>query len=1439
MRCAVRCSVFNPRPLAAWRACYRGNFTDSLIADSPVAESGRTREFFSIFRYAAPMTATDIPQKLGRYRILRRLGAGGMAEVFLAKSSGAEGIEKLLVVKRVLPSFARSGKFISMFVDEAKVAMRLNHPNIVQVYAFEQEGNEFLLAMEFVDGVDLGRLVKAARHAGRPLPYGLAAYIVTEVSRGLDYAHKRRDEHNQPMEIVHRDVSPQNVLLTYDGFAKIADFGIAKAKLVSEETGVIKGKFAYMSPEQARGERIDARSDVYSLGILLAELLMNRPMFPGKHGLDVLEKVRDGERTLPSHVNAQVPRALDRIVERATAKNPEERYQSARSLASALTQYLHSQEDLWDGEALEKYIAEVSPKPEDSAIEVLPSLPPGSDVLQQTRERRRVVVIAGRALEGDDADEVPSMSEEARKILDDIAYKADAVLTWPQGEGRGAFRLIIGLGQSTVNDPLRAVSLSTDIIDALAGLSADRLVTLSACFGLSRGMVSTMRDTSGRLLQYAPVGNVLDVAEQLATVGQRGEVLVSGAVYRLVRRDYRFEEDSRDVRVDTRTSEGERKLAVWKLLGSLSADERAQQQRKAPAGFLGRARELDTIESHWVETCEAKRIRFVSLVGDLGVGKTALVQAATETLLPAPTVVRAECTFGETDSPYGVIAQLMRQTLGLKSEAGADEVAQGVEARLAEVIRSHSQRELMMRSVHAMLGTGTRSGEHEERGRVLRRVVEVLLGAMVERGPVMIWVDGLQWIDQPSLTLISSMRTKRYSFPIMVLFSSRPDERLEKALSGIPRLELGELDEAAQEELVTKLFDAEVPEEIKTLILSRAGGNPFFVHELIEALNERGVVGYEGQGAARRVIRHPGVPLSLPTTLEGVVAARLDELDEDERRAARWLAAAGAGLSSRDLSTMAQLPMEDAVAALAERGLVVRREGQIAFANNVIRQVAYEATALDDRARMHRRIAQHFSGRQDIARGRIARHLEQAGERAAAARAYMDAAKDARSVYSNRDALRFYSRALELLSPDDDELRFTAHQGREQILRGLGRPNEQSRELQAMKAIASRGGSPRRRAAALLGLARFEVDNAQLDIAAELLPEAIEAARAAGDLKMELDALRVEAELARNRGEPDHALRSCEIALERAGYGREVLASRGSILVQQGILRRRLGRADKACESYTEAIVIFRRLGIRRQEAFALNSLGVALGANGEYEDAILAIRASIHIDRETGDRMRLGRKLSNVGQMYEALGDRKNGMRFLTRALDVFEVVDDRAGRCDALSGLAEVLLLGEGPDAARAPLDQARRIAKRLSNYEIARERIVRARMERVAGALPASEEAARDGLRAASEDGLVSFQAQCQAELAMTLAASEKFDEARDFASKALEQARESGVENLERVYGQLASVFAAVGEEDAEDEVRGLARDYVSAKAAAIRSDALRKCFLDSPDVRPLR
>lgn len=1392
----------------------------------------------------------ELPARLGRYQILRRLGTGGMAEVFLAKTTGAEGIEKVLVVKRVLPSFARSAKFISMFVDEAKVAMRLNHPHVVQVYAFEQERREFLLAMEFVDGIDLGRLVAGARRTGGRLPYELAAKIVADVAKGLDYAHKRKDEAGEPLEIVHRDVSPQNVLITYDGVVKVADFGIAKAKLVSEETGVIKGKFAYMSPEQARGERVDRRSDVYSMGVLLAELLMNRAMYPGQHGLDVLDQVRDGKLTLPAEVDPDVPVELQAVVAKATARQREDRFESARALANALLKYLHGLENPVDTESLEAFLMDVTPRERTSYLAA--SERPSAVTVHQTalsgvgtgeiRERRRVVVIAGLFCEAGTGELIDDHTVDPGvvRVLDAIAYKNDAVLSWPDGQGRRRFHFLVGFGRTSVSDPLLATRLGMDVIEALAGLEEDLAEPLTAALGISRGVISSVRNAQHRLVRYAPVGSVLEVAERLAAGATGGEVLASGDIYRLVRRDFAFAEASREI--DVRTGAGETLgIAAWRLRGALTQAERAELLGASDVLELhGRVEALGLIRELYAEVVSDERASFAAVVGDLGIGKSSMLRAALDGLDPEPRIIWVDCGYGAGDTPHAVVADVLRAGLDLPTQVD-DETLQaalrtaGLDEEL--VLFAAATFKPLFSEVSEPLD------EPGDRVALLQRAVAGVFMTLAKQRPLVLVIDSMQWADKASLELFVRISRKNYPVPVLALVSTRPDSRAENILRGVPRITLEELDQSAARAVVRDRFGADVPDDVHTLIEARAGGNPFFLVELVDAMIERDVVDIEGEGAHRRVIRRPGAQVQLPTTLEGVIAARLDELDDDERLALRWLSVAGTGLHRGELDKLGgREGLDDALERLLERELVLLRPDHAwTFASAVVRQVAYEATDLEDRARMHRKVAGHLRQPGRLSGpGRIARHLEQAGERASAAQAYLEAGERARGMYSNHDALRFLGRALQLLPGDDLAKRFRAHVGREQILRFLGRPREQLRELEAMRRLAAQGGSPRRRATALLRHARFDLDNGHKPATVSaMVRDAFDAAKATGDIGLELDAYQLRAEIEGLQGQPQAALRLCEEALDRAGYREDLLGQRADMLVQQGILLRRVGDVPQAISAYTEAIVIFRRLGVARTEASALNGLGVALATAGQYEDAIKVLLASIQIDRETGGRLRLGRKLSNVGQLYERLGQGELGREYVRKALDVFEVVDDRNGRTDALAALAEMTIESGGdPTGASLLLDQARRIAEVAgSHYDIARERIVRSHLERALGRFDAAAEAASAGLQAARTGGLKSYELHALVQLARALAALGD-REALNVVADAWRRLEETRPERAERVQLEIARVFQGFDESDSAARAFEQAATTLQETAAGIRSERVRELFLSTPEAREI-
>ncbi|HOX44922.1 MAG TPA: protein kinase [Myxococcota bacterium] len=280
-----------------------------------------------------------LPRKLGRYVLEELLATGGMAEIYRALlPAPVEEASKILVIKRVLPHLARNREFIDLFLDEARISVPLSHGNIVQMFELGEEDGDYFLAMEYVRGRDLDSALQRLRAKGEVMPLALALHIAAGVADGLDYAHTFRDAADRPAGIVHRDVSPHNILLGYQGEVKITDFGIAKARSRLHQTsqGIIRGKACYLSPEQAESRPLDGRSDQFSLGAVLWELLTGRRAFEGDSEVASLERVRAAEAPPPSRLRPELPPAVDGIVARALARAPEERFPSCRALAVEL-----------------------------------------------------------------------------------------------------------------------------------------------------------------------------------------------------------------------------------------------------------------------------------------------------------------------------------------------------------------------------------------------------------------------------------------------------------------------------------------------------------------------------------------------------------------------------------------------------------------------------------------------------------------------------------------------------------------------------------------------------------------------------------------------------------------------------------------------------------------------------------------------------------------------------------------------------------------------------------------------------------------------------------------------------------------------------------------------------------------------------------------------
>ena len=380
--------------------------------------------------------------RLGSFEILRRLARGGMAEIYLARTSGPSGFEKLVVLKKILGKFADKPRYVQLFLEEAKLAASLDHPGIAQVYDIGMVDGSYFFAMEHLHGQDVRSLLHRAWRIGERLPIEHAVQIARHVASALHFAHEKRRSDGTLLGLVHRDVSPSNILVTYDGATKLLDFGVAKTatSTVKTRTGALKGKISYMSPEQARGASIDRRSDIFSLGIVLWEMVTTQRLYRADNDLATLQLIIHQPPRPPSQVRPECPPELERIVLRALAQDPGARYPTAEQLVLELDELAREHKLKQSPNALAATLGQLFAPELAAWREAQAAGVPLADHLQELADRTRPVSesefirlqdgLAGDAgFAADDEDDVPELEDEPEVedvALDDARAIGDA-----------------------------------------------------------------------------------------------------------------------------------------------------------------------------------------------------------------------------------------------------------------------------------------------------------------------------------------------------------------------------------------------------------------------------------------------------------------------------------------------------------------------------------------------------------------------------------------------------------------------------------------------------------------------------------------------------------------------------------------------------------------------------------------------------------------------------------------------------------------------------------------------------------------------------------------------------------------------------------------------------------------------------------------------------
>ncbi len=1427
-------------------------------------------------------------EQYGKYQLVRRIGTGGMAEVFLARTQVAQGLAKQLVLKKIHPAFARSRQFVSMFVNEAKIALELNHPNIVQVFDFGQVGDTFFLAMEYVEGMDVLRLAQHARQAGRRIPFGLCSYIVQQSLKGLDYAHRKTDDFGEPRGIVHRDVSQQNVLVSWDGAVKIVDFGIARARDVHEETGVIKGKFAYMSPEQARGEPVDRRADVFSAGVVLFELVCGRPLYSGK-GHEVLEKVKAGAIPRPRYINRDIPVELESVIVKALMYHPGDRFQTARDMQNALgrfqLQLASDADELVDSSALAQFVAQVVPdearqravlpptsgthpptpasRGDDSQLEDLGSQPvtPPPRPPTEVRERKYVFVLEGQVC---GVAQLERRLGQARarallgdfvKIAADIAFKHEAHVHRQDDTG---FTFVVGLPVAGEDDAARSIRLALALVDALDGIGVDVEPELRLAVGIQRG-VAMYRRERGRRFSYDLAQSTTAIARRLAREAHGAELLVGGRVFRVARAEWNFEElPSIELPPDpdTQPDAGDeaRSARVYRLQGPKDRADRLRERSESELQLIGRELELKALRDAYRDVLLARKKRQLVVVGDAGVGKRSLVLAFLEGIPQGEaTIIRAAARVSTAYTPFAIVTELARDLLGLADGASPQEVTRRVERAAALLYPDDAHdREVrgLVQAVTTLLGGATSDGagaiDADERRQRIFQAMRRVESTLASDKPLVVIGEDAQWADEESSELFRALLKVPTARPILGIVTTRPEKRvLDAALdASADVIRLEELDDGQRMEMVRREFvPGENVDALAQQIVARAGGNPFFIREVLDSLEERGIVLAEPEdgehpGLLRWVVRD--APIQVPTSVESLLATRMDRLPQSEKDALLHAAVLGRRFNPGSVEALLGRRAEPELASLVERGLMARRGGQFAFKSDMAMSVAYGLLAPEERGRLHRAAASQIAGASGYRPGLddavVARHLELAGDARPAAERYLRAATQAVDVGGNADAFRQLTRALKLLGADDHERRFTARRQREEILGRLARRAEQLRELHNLRKEAEAIGTPERLAQAHCRLAQFYIDVGKAPAASRAVVPALEYAREAGDKLLEADALRLRGSIARLVGNNEEALALLAEALELCGEGEEALPQRALILNNRGTAQWNMGRLHDASESYAEALVIYRMLALPRLEARALNNMGIVFAALGEFEEALAHYKSSLKIDQQLGDRASLPLKLGNIGQTYADLGDTARAERYLKKALKFAEQMDDGSSACDAAISLAQVYLQKGEPRRGLALLDRGLQLAiEQRERYQEIRALVYIAFAQIDAGDPPGGAlELARSATELARKAPMLVGEIYGSCAQGMALMAMDRAAEAADLGARAvtLLEGRGEETEGSEQVYSMYAKMCIAAGRTADAEAALAKGRAEVAQKAAKLRDPELRQIYLSS-------
>jgi len=1204
----------------------------------------------------------QFPSAFGKYELLERIATGGMAEVFLARSFGVAGFEKRLVIKRIRPELAQDPRFVSLFINEAKIGVQLNHPNVVQVYDLGRVGSSWYMAMEHLHGRDLTRLVKTLRANDARLPAPDAVAIMARVCRGLAYAHALTDAAGERLGLVHRDVSPHNIVVCFDGEVKVVDFGVARLMNTTEAAAAERepgrpggGKYAYMSPEQASGGVVDHRTDIFSAGIVLWELLVGHRLFQSDDAAEKLRRVTEAIVPHPSTEGVDIDQDLWRILQRALAREPAERYASASLFEEDLRAWLfernlrvgrdeialqmkaafpaeaahHPMEldlarmvaDLDRLEAPDGTQGSATPRQQDD--ESLPGRLRPSD-----GERKMVAVLVI------DIDGLTDLS--ARVDPETLFKRRFQLLKWIRlttlrfgGEVTSAVDdhvvVLFGVPRTQIDDLHRALRCALDLHRNVGDLR-QRGLNVVLAIGVHVGEVTV--SIGPRRLRYVARGDTTRLARRLSAVADHGEVLASERVLLGAESSFLFRRG-----VDVANRGGRQPIPAYRLL------EPRRGLRIANRGsWLRRGAELDVIRAALVGLGLGTG-RVIALSGDTGTGKSRLLSEIRDRAhrRGLPFYLGRCSPFGE-DPPLEPFRDLLREVLGLNEDA-TPAMVQAQIGSLSLLGLTDRQRD----TLGSLLGL--RAPVHT-RDQTWVALADLIAG-LGREGPVIIALEDVHLLREAERHRLAALLAASRTQPVLFLLTSLPPTPMTLEFDDVVNLE--PFNRAAQELLIQSLLETtDVQPALLDYVVRTCEGNPLYLEHMVKYLQQDGTLTTRGGEA----VLTRGLP-EAPAGLIGLVAARIDALDAAAKGALQLAAVIGLTFHQGVLAEAAGIvDLTPLASNLANHGLIRRADtsgDSWTFSSELVRQAALRGILGVQQRDYHRLVAaaieKLYPTELDVWAETLANHCAQAGRTIDATRYALQAATRMRREQLLEQARDLLERALKwIVTVPEAEDTWDARVQGEATLRYrhgvvcvlLGDVSAGERSLSLALDIAADADLPWIELRAHTALGKSQLEQGNLDLASAHLAQARSMLQFEDDRELEIDVLEASANLAYTQGLTAEAEDMWHDVLQLAQGDAQVEAR--CIL---GLANRHIheGDTDVARKLLERALDAAQRAGDRILIGRVLNNIGLLHSNHGEHEEAITWFREALLVRQGIGYTRGVAINHHNIGDANFHLG--------------------------------------------------------------------------------------------------------------------------------------------------------------------------------------------------------